>query len=167
MKNLSVKLFLCCVFIGIVSVVVSCSFFNEPEFKNKGEVGDQLVYLSNYDESGCAFKGMDAILYVKKGQKFPHLYFVHSKKWSPGAKYLALKEEATEVGVLSNTATTYLGHEKENVYVYPVFASPLNVNWVGQRTYTLTATTYSGKPKEDNSNMLKTVTLSFEVISSE
>lgn len=132
--------------IGIMLMLTGCDFPFLNGLKNltgeqnlnlnKGEVGDQEIWLTDWEASGCAYNGCKATYTIQKGRPVPFLWCVfrgHEDKIGLAEALLAEGEH----GIGSSYSAILLKPNKKGVTAMNLVNYPYSkVDWVGERIFT-------------------------------
>lgn len=155
--------------IGIMFMLTSCDFpflnglkdLTEEENLNlnKGEVGDQEIWLTDWEVSACAYSGCKATYTIQKGKPVPFLWCVfrgHKDKIGIAEALLAEGEH----GIGSSYSAFLLKPNKKGVTAINLVNYPYSkVDWVGERIFT-----WKIKISEADYHSIKEVKLSVKII---
>lgn len=104
---------------------------------NNGSLGDQEVWISTFDYSGCVYDGASQPLEVIKGKEMPYVTVCASEKlYINGKQYwlsVYVQDDKGEWKMKQNINMNYMARKDGRLYSY--LQTPV-VNWLGEKTIT-------------------------------
>lgn len=165
MKKILFMLLLC---MGIFTILVACDGYllfegskNSLKNLNKGEVGNQDIWLTDWNESKCAYSGCKAVYTVRQGESLPYLWVAIRDRANKAVTIEAvLAEGEKSVGAVRQLSV--LVPDRKGVSAYNVIGYPYTkMNWMGARVLTWKITIIDQK---NSSKVLEEHSISVKMI---
>lgn len=140
MKRIFVILLLSLV---VLPMLVSCDQFlsvqipeNPTEGLNKGEVGNQDIWITDWEESACYYSGCKATYTLKQGEPLPYLWLAISGRAQKAVMVEPIVKEGESL-IGSPLHITLLRPDKRNVTAVNLISYPsYKMDWIGERVLT-------------------------------